>query len=257
MENGWIKLYRQLTNNWVWQEKPFSKGQAFVDLILLANHEEGKMPYLDSVVTVKRGEVCRSVLWLAERWGWGREKARRFLKQLEADGMITVNATTHRTTITLVNYGLYQDLQPTNDATNRQQAEQQTDSKPTYTRRNNKNDNDKETSYSASFLKFWEVYPRKKEKTRAYKCYQARVKDGYTEEELLRAATAYGRQCRKAKTEERFIKLPSTFLSNSTPFTDYLELGEKKKNAEYSNQSRRPASDFYDRFLGSGNSNES
>lgn len=36
---GWIKLHRKLSDNPLWTCEPFTKGQAWVDLILLANHE--------------------------------------------------------------------------------------------------------------------------------------------------------------------------------------------------------------------------
>ena len=39
---GYIKLYRSIFNHWLWQDKPFSRGQAFVDLILLANYKDKK-----------------------------------------------------------------------------------------------------------------------------------------------------------------------------------------------------------------------
>lgn len=81
-------------------------------------------------MTCERGTVNKSILYLAKRWGWSREKTRNFLHYLELDGMLRVNATTHRTTLTLVNYGKYQDT-PT---TNRTAKRQQTDSKPTTNR---------------------------------------------------------------------------------------------------------------------------
>ena len=36
---GWIRLSRNLLDCWLWQEKPFSKAQAWVDILLLANYE--------------------------------------------------------------------------------------------------------------------------------------------------------------------------------------------------------------------------
>ena len=123
---GWIKLDRKITEHFLWEDKPFSKGQAWIDLLLLANHKEHKVPYKGEIVTCRRGEVDRSISWLAKRWGWSRSKVRDFLHTLEADQMVVLKATTHRTTITVENYAFYQDL-PT---TNRQQA----DSKPTASR---------------------------------------------------------------------------------------------------------------------------
>lgn len=79
--------------------------------------------------------------------------------------------------------------------------------------------------YSSNFEAFWEAYPRKKEKAKAYKCYQTRLKDGFSEQELLTAAKNYAEECKKDNREEKYIKLGATFLSNSTPFADYLKGG--------------------------------
>lgn len=123
---GWIKLDRKITEHFLWEDRPFSKGQAWIDLLLLANHKEHKVPYKGKIVTCRRGEVDRSISWLAERWGWSRWKARDFLHTLEADQMVVVKATAHRTTVTIENYAFYQDLPTAN--------RQQTDSKPTASR---------------------------------------------------------------------------------------------------------------------------
>ena len=105
---------------------------------------------------------------------------------------------------------------------------------------------DRDNNYSVHFESFWNAYPRKKEKAKAYKCYNARLKDGYSEEELLTAATEYAKECKKRKTEERYIKLGSTFLSASTPFVDYLKKEGDKSEAE---EPRRPAADFYEQYM--------
>lgn len=87
--------------------------------------------------------------------------------------------------------------------------------------------------YTCAFAEFWKEYPRKKEKAKAYKCYQARLKDGYSEEELLTSAKAYKKECEERNTEERYIKLAATFLGASTPFIDYLKKDmEEKTNGE-------------------------
>lgn len=90
-----------------------------------------------------------------------------------------------------------------------------------------KNSIDKSNIYSANFDAFWKVYPRKKEKAKAYKAYNARLKDGFSDDELLKAATAYAEECKSRNTEERYIKLGATFLSANTPFEDYLKEGEE------------------------------
>lgn len=77
--------------------------------------------------------------------------------------------------------------------------------------------------YNVCFEEFWKCYPRKKEKANAYKQYQARLKSGYSEDELLEACKNYADECDRLKREERYIKLGATFLSANEPFADYLD----------------------------------
>lgn len=103
---------------------------------------------------------------------------------------------------------------------------------------------DKDNKYSVCFESFWKEYPRKKEKAKAYKAYKARIKDGFSEVDLLTATRRYAEECRQKGTEERYIKLGATFLSANTPFIDYLE-NEKENEDEANNQDRRKTADLY------------
>lgn len=77
--------------------------------------------------------------------------------------------------------------------------------------------------YSTQFEEFWKVYPRKIGKGEAYKCYNARIKDGWKPEDIIQAAQAYANEVVKRHTENCYIKHPKTFLSSTTPFADYLK----------------------------------
>lgn len=76
--------------------------------------------------------------------------------------------------------------------------------------------------YSKDFEEFWAVYPRKIGKGEAYKKYMARRNDGFSEAELLTAAQNYAIQCRKQRTNQQYIKHAKTFLSENTPFVDFI-----------------------------------
>ena len=89
--------------------------------------------------------------------------------------------------------------------------------------RNGLHEEPKEPSYSTPFEDWWTVYPKKIEKGSAYKKYQARRKDGYSDAELMEAAKNYAAQCKKLKTEKQYIKHPKTFLSESLPFLDFIQ----------------------------------
>ena len=86
----------------------------------------------------------------------------------------------------------------------------------------------KSESYSTEFECFWEVYPRKSDKGAAYKKYLTRLKDGWSPEQLLTAAKKYRAQIVANRTDQKYIKLCKTFLSDTTPFADYLTKTERQ-----------------------------
>lgn len=105
--SGWVSIHRKIENNWVWNIKPFDYAHAWIDLILMANHADTKELRDGKLHTYKKGTVNRSILYLSDRWGWDRKKTKKFLDLLAEDNMITLKSTTHGTTITLINYGVY------------------------------------------------------------------------------------------------------------------------------------------------------
>lgn len=140
MNEGWISLHRQIQDNFLWKDKPFAKGQAWVDLLLLAYHEDTDRIYRGELKHYKRGEVHTSFSFLAERWGWGWRKVRRFIAMLEETSMVTLSVTTHDTTITIVNYSFFQGEGRTNSRTD-SRTEGRTDSTQSIMINNSKNDN--------------------------------------------------------------------------------------------------------------------
>jgi len=75
-------LSRRLLDNQMWRAESFTRGQAWVDMLLLANHKDGYILKRGIEVKVKRGQIGWSELALAKRWGWSRGKIRRFLGTL-------------------------------------------------------------------------------------------------------------------------------------------------------------------------------
>lgn len=153
--DGWIKLYRQLSDSQIWLSEPFTRGQAWVDLIMLANHKDGFVRARGVRVDVKRGQVAWSEISLAKRWKWSRGKVRRFLQELEEnDSQIVQQKDNVTSLLSIVNYDKFQ-LNGTADDTPSGTADgQQTDSKR-YTNKNDKNDkNDKKNTISVSSRRY-------------------------------------------------------------------------------------------------------
>ncbi len=109
MRQGWILIWRKIQSHWIWQDRPFTLGQAWIDLILRANHKDGnKFVFNGSMIVQRRGEFITSIRELAGEWGWSRTKAERFLRQLENDRMLIVKRATHYTSIFIMNFNIYQ-----------------------------------------------------------------------------------------------------------------------------------------------------
>jgi hypothetical protein len=120
---GYIALHRKLSDNPLWTCEPFTRGQAWVDLLLLANYKDDFYYVRGVKVVVKRGEIRWSEPRLSERWQWSRTKLRKFLNDLEKEQQITQQKSNIVQTITLVNYDEYQKKE--------QQVIQQKDSRKT------------------------------------------------------------------------------------------------------------------------------
>ena len=128
MGNGYLKLHRPLFDHALWQDRPFSRGQAWIDLIGLAAFTDH---HVTPAVKIKRGQVRTTTRYLCRRWGWGKGRVERFLRYLTDESMITLKQTRQRGTggslITIGNYSLYQDpKRGTGGAQNRPQSGAQT-----------------------------------------------------------------------------------------------------------------------------------
>lgn len=105
---GWVSVHRQLKDNWLWKDKPFSKGQAWIDILLRVNHKPNKVPIGNKIIDVYEGQTLWSVKAMADEWGWSRKKVDNFLNTLQTESQITKKSTSKYTLISVVNWELYQ-----------------------------------------------------------------------------------------------------------------------------------------------------
>lgn len=117
-DKGWIKLSRNIQDNFLWDERPFTKAQAWIDLLLSASHKEQTISVNGSPKTIKRGQVWTSQTKLEKRWGWSKNKVRRFLALLTEQQMIHIDGTTNGTTLTIEKWAKYQGGGTTNGTAN-------------------------------------------------------------------------------------------------------------------------------------------
>ena len=145
---GYIKLYRDINDNDLWLLEPFTKAQAWVDLLLLTNYKRGLIEVKNgSIVPVERGECGYSMKALAERWKWSRKKVAHFIKFLNKAEMVQQKIVENHSIITILNYETYQGEQQTeqqNDPQTEQQNEQQTSQQIEQQTEQQKNTNNKD-----------------------------------------------------------------------------------------------------------------
>lgn len=253
-------MHRQLQESEIWHmNQPFDVRSAWIDLLLLANHEDKEIIFDYKPEIVRRGQILTSVRQLCQRWNWGKDRTLKYLRLLCQLQMITKDSTNKRTLITIVKYGDFQGQQDTDKDTTEdtEQTRVRPQSRHNHAANNNVKNVKNERIYIPSFSEFWKIYPRKQDKGQAYKCYLARINDGYSEDQLLTACRNYAAECEKNRTEQKYIKHGATFLSINEPFLDYLKgeydgladrtgADEEQRLAEIDEHIRRDAAGEFD-----------
>lgn len=118
-DQGWFSVSRRLLHHDLWLTEPFTRGQAWVDMIGLTNHKDGFLRVRGILRPVLRGQLGWSEARLAERWQWSRTKVRAFLGELETSEQIKQQKDNQISIITILKYELYQGKRPQKDTNNK------------------------------------------------------------------------------------------------------------------------------------------
>jgi hypothetical protein len=106
---GFITLHRSIQDHWIGKEKrQYSKFEAWVDILLMANYQDNKFVLGNTTMVVKRWSFITSEIKMMDKWGWSKSKLRAFLKLLKDEQMIISIVDSKKTTITIVKYDDYQ-----------------------------------------------------------------------------------------------------------------------------------------------------
>lgn len=246
MNTGWIKIHRKIEENDLWLKEPFSKAQAWIDLILLANHKPGTLTVRGNIISIERGQVGWAKESLAKRWKWSRNKVLRFLEYLEGQNQIIqvqkliqeLNGSTLSKTkqqksrilglITIINYEEYQKIDTTNDTTERQQKDNRR-----YIDKNEKNEKNN-TPYSPpegevdknqdlkQLIEYWnQINVNKKVKNDSVVIGQPIMKKCVRITEEIKKVYAQKRKNYSAEEIKRAIQKYAMEICNISPENDY------------------------------------
>lgn len=115
---GWVSIYRSLLFSDLWLSEKFTRGQAWVDLIGIANWKPGTVRKRGILVKVERGQVGWSIRRLAERWRWSPSTVKLFLNELKDEAQIDLQSGNVTSLITIINYEEYQQTQAQSEPQN-------------------------------------------------------------------------------------------------------------------------------------------
>ena len=109
---GWISLHRKILDNPILtRSRIYSRFEAFVYMLLKANHKDNKVVIGNQLIKVKKGSFITSQKQLMIEFNWGTSRLRSFLELLREDKMIEVKSNAISTHITINNYSELQGLQ--------------------------------------------------------------------------------------------------------------------------------------------------
>ncbi|MCD3204030.1 DnaA N-terminal domain-containing protein [Clostridium botulinum] len=228
MSEGWIKIYRNIQEHWIWQNP--QKLKWWLDILLLANYKDNKFLLGNEVITIERGEHHTSELKLAERWGVSKTTVRKFLKLLEEENMIELKKSKKGTTFKVTNYNDYQDFSEEEKTIKKLQKKHKVNYKETtrepydiqqknymiYT--NNKEKNEKNGNNEKKEKKGKEIIPNQ---TPIYSMLKQSIIDTFGEV----AFNTWFKPCDIEDGDELVIKAPNNFTKEilDDRFKEYLE----------------------------------
>ena len=84
-------------------------------------------------------------------------------------------------------------------------------------------------NYSEEFEKFWNVYPKKKGKVKAYEAWNKRIASWIDSDYITQKASDYAREIRLKKVEDQFIKWPQWWLNEWRYDDEYFTWRKKQE----------------------------
>ena len=251
--NGWISLHRKIQQHWLWEnDKPFDKRSAWIDILLLANHQPNKVYFNNEILKVGVGEHITSEVKLAKRWGWSRTKVRNFLKLLKQDDMIEVHKKDKkRTRLKVLNYRDYQNSKNNKETTEKQQknnketrGKQEENINNNDNNENNDNNDNKNNNicnsldrvrkdngyykYPEGYEEIYDIYPYSRgNKGKGWRKWKATRNRKVSQDKLLKATKNYAKYVEVEGKEEKYVKHIATFFGPDEHWRDYLEYEPK------------------------------
>lgn len=235
-KSGYISVFRSVLNNPFWLSEKFTRGQAWIDLLLLAKYKEGFFYKRGVKISYKRGDVTEGVINLSKRWCWSRNKTQKFINDLEKEQQIKQQKSNVITLLSIVNYEIYQEVSVKKD--NRRTTEGQ--QKDTHNKDNNINKLYSDQNFLQDWAKCRKHYLKKPTHIKKLDFNELNnfknILVSYTSEEIKKALHGLFKQQNK-NISSMYLK-PKHFLENFDKYynaelsKDYSLYGTQKQKSE-------------------------
>lgn len=106
--SGFYLMHRGWLDNPVLDGDPYCKRAAWAWLVENARWQDGQARMLGKIISLRRGQLTFATRYMGTAWGWSEAKVRRFLRELQGQGMIEINSDGGQTLLTICNYDDYQ-----------------------------------------------------------------------------------------------------------------------------------------------------
>lgn len=103
---GWVKIYRDVQEHWIWKSNHRFKW--WIDVLLTVNHTDTKILIRGQLIECKRGQSVMSLETWGKRWNVTKKTVKDFFELLQKDSMLVYENIQITTRITICNYDKYQ-----------------------------------------------------------------------------------------------------------------------------------------------------
>lgn len=234
-DTGHIKIHRSIRRHWIWGDDV--KYKWWSDMVMEVNWKDAKVLIGRTLIDCKRGQCVMSLGRWAKRWGVSKDTVRNFFNLLESDGMINTENLIKTTRITICNYEHYQD-NPNDDRTMTERNPNDDRTIASYNRRNKEDKEDKEVNniskdiYVEFISSFNEIKgSRYKAIDKVWKQFNARIKEGFTVDQMLSALKNAMES--KYHIEKKYRYLTPEFFTRSDKIEMYAnDSGDNNKKPQ-------------------------
>ena len=108
MSNGTVNIARTIWSDAAFKDEPFTEREAFVWMIMEASWKPREKRVGSATVFLERGQLSHSIRFLADAWGWKRNRTHKFITRLKNRDMIGTEAGTGVLVITIRKYDEFQ-----------------------------------------------------------------------------------------------------------------------------------------------------